>query len=161
MVSTAKVLADKALQLRAGQQCVEWASTMLERGHSGEYLQMLAAFSGDLNHFEVSEYRDRALEELGIVQCTRDTAVCDYAAEILKEYLSGHLPMRDALATVHELCAAADMLNDLYDFYLLFWALDDLLEMGVQHYWGDADLSNIESIFQSRIIHFLSRRGAA
>ncbi|QTN21438.1 hypothetical protein HZ992_14725 [Rhizobacter sp. AJA081-3] len=134
---------------------------MLELGHSGEYLQMLASLSGTLNHFEVADFRDRALEELGVRPAEETEAVASYAAEVLQDFLLGKTAMREALSTVKDLCIAADMLQELYDFYLLFFALDDLLEIGTQHYWDGADLSNIEGIVRSRIGGFLARRSAA
>lgn len=134
---------------------------MLEQGHSGEYLQLLASLDGALNHFEVSHFRDRALAELGVAQPSENDAVVSYAKELLGEVLLDKLALREALRAVADLCRAADMLPALYDFYLLHLALNDLLEMGTQHYWDGATLSNIDSVARARAARFIAEGSAA
>lgn len=43
--TTARILAELALQVPCGQTCVDWAVGMLTAGHEGENLGMLAAAS--------------------------------------------------------------------------------------------------------------------
>ena len=117
---------------------------------------MLSSFTPPFNHFELADYRDRALAELGIADIDDSRAVTLYAAEILRPVTAGDLDFAFALRAVKDLCVAANDDKNLYDFYLLFHAHSDLLESELQWYWQGADRGNIESIIRQRIAEFLS-----
>ncbi len=55
--------------------------------------------------------------------------------------------MKDNLTAVYKYSQLKDYEKAIYDFYLLYWAWDDL-EYGneIQEYWPDANKNNIESI---------------
>src|SRR5262245_9133475 len=83
-ISTAHILADKALQESCGQNCVDWAITMLEQGHDGHNLMMLAGMLPPYNHFEIAALRDRALHELRIGDLDPSVAIRTFAVERLR-----------------------------------------------------------------------------
>lgn len=58
--------------------------------------------------------------------------------------------MQAHLRLLCELCIAEDYQKDIYDFYLLRWAFDDLQRETVQWYWDGADRSNIHQIVLER-----------
>lgn len=150
IITTAPILADKALQRTCGQECVDWAVSMLEQGHDNPGITMLAGLSPPFNHFEVAGYRDRSLRELGITDVSDSIAVTTYVAERLRLALSGEADLAATLCVIKDLCVARDYPRDIYDFYLLYFAHTDLQESEFQWYWPEATRENIVSIIRQR-----------
>jgi hypothetical protein len=160
-ITTARILAEKALQATCGQECVDWAVSMLEQGRDGHYLTMLAGMSPPLNHFEVADYRDRSLRELGIANISDSEAVAAYSAEHLRLALAGEVDLISTLSVIKDLCIAHDYQRDIYDFYTLYFAYTDLQESDFQWYWEGATRENIVSIIRRRAEVFLQSAGSA
>jgi hypothetical protein len=118
-VSTAEILAARALEHPCGQECVDWAVTMLIEGRDAPHLRMLAGQERPYNHFELANLRDRALDELGEGRGFRDQAVRLYARERLQAAIAGHADLPTEVAVVAQLCIENDYARDLFDFYLL------------------------------------------
>ena len=87
------------------------------------------------NHFEIAQLRDGALVELNVPETTPPFVVRRYAAELLKAALASDSELMKALAVVKELCVANGYQRDLYDFYLLYFAYEDLQCSEMQWYW--------------------------
>ena len=155
-ITTARILADKALQNTCGKECVDWAVSILEQGHNGQCLSILAGISPPFNHFELADYRDRALRELGIADVgDPNAAVSTLAAEHLRYALVGGEDLISTLRTIKGLCIANYYQKDIYDFYTLFFAYDDLQHSDEQWYWQGATRQNIISIIRRRAEEFL------
>ena len=155
-ITTAQILAEKALNKLCGQTCVDWAITMLEEGRDGHYLTRLAGMLPPYNHFEVADLRDRTLREQRIPDLDDTAAVRTFAAEALRLALAGDVALISAVEAVKDLYIAQDYLKELYDFYLLYWASSDLRDSEVQWYWPGATRQNIESIIRQRTVKFVS-----
>jgi hypothetical protein len=154
-VTTAHILADKALDEPCGQTCVDWAITMLEQGHDGHYLTRLAGMLPPYNHFELADLRDRALREQGIPDVDDSAAVRAFAAERLRLALAGEIELMTAVEAVADLCIARDYAKELFDFYLLYFAYIDLRDSDIQWYWQGATRENIDAISRQRAVEFL------
>lgn len=159
-ITTARILAEKALQGTCGQECIDWAVSMLEQGQDGRYLTMLAGMAPPLNHFEVADYRDRSLRELGIADIGDAEAVTAYAVEHLRIALAGEADLISTLSALKDLCIANDYQRNLYDFYELYFAYTDLQESDVQWYWQGATRENIVSIIRRRAEEFVRSAGS-
>jgi hypothetical protein len=155
LVSINRILAEKALQKTCGQQCVDWALGMLESGHDGSYLQRLAAMSPPHNHFEIAALRDRALEEQGIAAVTHRDALTLYARELLRNALADRETIENAVAEVACLCWTNDYIKELFDFYLLHFAYEDLRDEEIQWYWDGATRANVQSLMRERAERFV------
>lgn len=149
-VTTARILADKVLQKTCGQECVDWAIGMLEAGRDGECLSRLWGMVPPFNHFEIAALRDRALVEVGVADVAPAITFSRYATEVLQSGLTGETPLTTALATVKDLCIANDYQCGLFDFYLLFFAYDDLLDSEFTYHWPGATRENILEIIRGR-----------
>lgn len=154
-VTTSQLLASKALQETAGQQCVDWAITMLEQGYESDHLLRLAGMVPPYNHFEISYLRDRALEELNVEDVAIDVALTRFASQIVTEALNGGRTMLSAMEIIKDLCIGNDYQSNLMDFYLLYFAYTDLQQFDVQWYWPNATHNNIEEIVRERAIEFV------
>ncbi|HVU89263.1 MAG TPA: hypothetical protein VHD36_18195 [Pirellulales bacterium] len=154
-ITTAHILADKALDEPCGQRCVDWAISMLLEGRDGEYLTRLAGMLPPYNHFEVAALRDNALREQAIVALDPRVAVLTHATEQLRMALSDDVELVEAVALAHDLCISLDYAKELFDFYLLFNAYQDLLTAEVQWYWNGATSENIVAIIRERAAQFV------
>jgi hypothetical protein len=134
---------------------------MLEQGREGHYLSILAGLSAPFNNFEVADYRNRALHELGLAGINDSEAVVTYSAERLRLALAGEIDLTSALGAIKEICVARAYPRELYDFYLLHFALSDLQESDVQWYWDGANRGNIATIIRNRAEAFLQSVGNA
>lgn len=149
--STTQILAEKALDMECGQTCVDWAAGLLETGCDSLNVAMLAGMTPPLNHFEVASRRDRVLADLGITDVSESEAVRAWAAEYLRHAWERGDDRRAALRTISALCVRNDYQEDLFDFYLLDCAWDDLDELGYSLHWPGATAETIEDIVHDRI----------
>ena len=143
---TYKVVAYSDLTTLNGDDCVDWAIEMLQLGHDTPSLLILAGLTKPTNQFEVRDYLKRALSELELDEKTGDDATLSYSSYYIAKIAKGE-DVKINLGLVYEFCKARDYEEVIYDFYLLYWAWDDL-DYGNehQHYWPGADKSNIERV---------------
>ncbi|HTV01371.1 MAG TPA: hypothetical protein VMF13_12560 [Luteitalea sp.] len=156
--TTVQILGEKALDQECGQSCVDWAVGLLETGSDSDALAVLAGMTPPFNHFEVAGRRDRALAELGIADVSKNQAVREWAGEHLRRAWNEPAYCRSALSFVSDLCIRNDYQQDLFDFYLLDCAWDDLDEVGVAYHWLEATRDSIAAVVRARIESFLSDR---
>jgi hypothetical protein len=155
-VSTLKLLALKALNHTCGQECVDWAIGQLEGGRTDRHVLMLAGMSPPFNHFEMSELRDRALTEIGAEPISRSHALRIYAAEIARDAATGHADLFAVLRELNQLSIDEEYATELQDFYLLYFAWDDLLTSNEQWYWPGATRENIARIARDTLEKFVA-----
>jgi len=158
-VSTTEILARRALQRPCGQDCVDWAIGMLERGYSSRNLLMLAGMSEPLNHFELAEMRDRALAETNPPEVALEDPLGAFAAELLGAALRGERPLLDAVGQIKDLSIELGYPRELNDFYLLYFAWEDLRQSDQQWYWDGATRENIEALIREHAEKFVAAHG--
>ena len=147
-VTTARILAEKALQETCGRQCVDWAIGMLELGRDSPNLLQLAGMLPPYNHFELAALRDRALQELKIQEAPPSDAIREYAVEVLRCALNGDLEVIEALDILVYLCRADGFRKDLMQFYHLSYGQVDLQDGGMQWCLDGATVEDFDEIFR-------------
>ncbi|MBI1850713.1 MAG: hypothetical protein HYR85_10255 [Planctomycetes bacterium] len=155
-MTTARILLDKALSRTCGQECVDWALAKIDEPRAGRYVKMLAGLSPPYSHFEVAVLRDGALAELGIPECARDDAIREYVKEQLRSAVDDSAVLPAVLNDLRKLWVETEYPQALYDFWLLSYAREDLLDDGVQFYWSGADRSNVDEIIRARATELLA-----
>jgi hypothetical protein len=141
-----KVIMFCGSDLGDAEDCVQWAGDAVCEGHDTPSLWILAGLLPPLNPFEVRDYATRALQELDIAIPSGSDAVSAFARDLIAEIITAPARMQAHLARLCSLCMAQDYQRDIYDFYLLRWAYDDLQREPSQFYWPGADRSNIRDI---------------
>lgn len=136
--------------------CVEWAVEALCRGEDSPNLRILAGLTPPLSSFEVRDYASKALRELEIGIPQGAEAISAYARDLVEEILMSPEMMQTNLQILCDMCIAEDYQEDIYDFYMLRWAYDDLQQEEVQWYWEGADRSNIHEIVLNRCRDWLA-----
>ena len=147
---TYKVVTYSDLTTVNGDDCVDWAIEMLQFGHETPSLLILAGLTKPTNQFEVRDYLKRTLSELKLDEKTGDDATLSYSSYYLAKIAKGDDVKRN-LGMVYEFCKARDYEKNIFDFYLLHWAWDDL-DYGEEynHYWPDANRNSIKQIVIDR-----------
>jgi hypothetical protein len=146
VLSTLGVMILPFFERPLGSEVVGWACQMLERGHDAERLRILASLSNPLNEFEIAYYLERTFDELGIPVLPEMTLLASFAFEILSANYESRTALRDALQPISILCIKKAYPSELYKLYLLYHALDSLIDYGDQHYIDGAKLEDIPSL---------------
>jgi hypothetical protein len=155
-VTTAEILAHRALEMTCGQECVDWAVGLLIDGRDSMCLRRLAGAEAPHNHFELATLRDGTLEELGVEAVSREAALTGYARERLRAAIAGTADLTTEIEVVSQLCSGRDDVPLLVEFYLLHNAYADLQTSDLQWYWPEANRSNILAIMRQRAERFVS-----
>jgi hypothetical protein len=132
------------------KDCVDWAVDAMCCGEDSPSLRILAGFTPPLSTFEVRDYASKALRELNIEIPQGAEAISAYARDLVEEIIKTPETMQRNLRILCDMCIAEDYQKDIYDFYMLRWAYDDLQQEEIQWYWNGADRSNIHEIILNR-----------
>ena len=144
---TFKIVAFPEIQQMDTNEGIDWAIEMMELGYESQSLFMLASFNKPTNYFEIIGYIINTVHELGLEMKNGDDAVLSYAGYYVLQIAKG-LNVRANLAELYKFCQRRNYENLVYDFYLLYWAWDDLdYEIAeFNPYWNGAKRENIEKI---------------
>jgi hypothetical protein len=154
--TTAEILAFKALNRDIDKIWVGWAVDMLMAGFDTEHLTILAGESEPYNQFQMHELADKALTELQLDYSDKEKTIKNYACYLIDKSLAGELESFKVLAILKDICIELDYVKYLYDFYLLFFAKDDLTYSEAQWYWDEATKENIDQIITDYFIKWKS-----
>lgn len=144
--STAEILTYKMLNHSVDWDWVNWAVDMLMAGFDTESLVELAGISWFGNQFELAALTDKVFAELHLDYSDTNKVLKRHASYIIMQVIEGKRSLLNTLYLLKDLCCRLDYDTNLYDFYLLYFAKDDLLTQKDQSYWYGADRSNIDSI---------------
>ncbi|MDO3628310.1 hypothetical protein [Mucilaginibacter sp. BT774] len=144
--STAEILAFKVLNRNIDKRWVNWATDMLMSGFDTENLIILAGEQVPYNQFELIGLTNKIFDELNIDLSDDDTIIKKYACYLINKALTGEMQADDVLNILKVLCIELDYDRNLYDFYLLYFAKEDLKYSDNQWYWNGADKANINTI---------------
>lgn len=153
--STAEILAYKALNRSVNETWVNWAVDMMMAGFETESLVILAGIMPFYNQFELKVLTDKVFDELNLDYSDAHKAVKNCASFLIAQCLKGEKNYYSVLGTLKNLCIELDYDKDLYDFYSLYFAKDDLLTSENQWYWIGADRSNIDGIIKEYFENWL------
>lgn len=157
-VTTAYIQTLKFLQKSCGQECVDWAIGLLEEGHDSHYLRLLIGMAPPFDYYEVGSYRDGLLRELGLSEFDPADCISEYSKEQMQKVLNGELDLMETLEEISSLCISNNYMRDIYDFFSLWCAYQDLQVSDVQWYWNGATLENIPSIALTEMKRFVDSR---
>ena len=143
---TNKILAYKYLQDFNIDESIDWAVDMLSLGYETPSLLILAGLSKPTNFFEAENYLLGSLKELKIELPERHEAIIGYCRDFI-EKISKSENVKENLYQLYKIAKTTADDKLIFDFYLLYWAWDDLDSgQSYQHYWDGATEANIEQI---------------
>ena len=145
------------MERACGQECVDWAIGLLERGVESPSLLLLAGLTPPLNHFEIRALRERALEEIEPAELSIADPVMAYVIETVAAARWDADALRLAFDRITSLAIELGYPHDLRPFYNLHFAAEDLLRGDEQWYWPGATRENIDQIMRDEAEGFLAR----
>ena len=142
---TYEILIWKLLNRSVDEVWSNWATEMLMNGFETEHLIELAGLEKPYNQFELSELTDRVFKELDIDLKDKNQIVKNYIFFLCQEVIYEKRDLIDTLHKIKMLYLDLD-LEILINFYLLYFAKEDLNHLEVQWYWDGANRENIDQI---------------
>jgi hypothetical protein len=152
--STAEILAFKALNRNIDKTWVNWAVDMLIAGYETENLIILAGEIEPYDQFELQKLTSKILEELNLDFLDQKQVLKNCAYHLIKNSLNNEIEPLAVLKILKDICVELDYEENLYDFYLLYFAKVDLLESVNQWYWKGATQANIDSTIKEYFINY-------
>ena len=162
VLSTYKILKEKACNADIDESWVDWAIEMMEAGFEIDSLYQLAGISKPFNQFELQDLTNEVLEDLKLSYSDKEKTIRNYAYFIIKSNIENASKYYEVLKEFRDIYYEFDMDSEYQDFALLFWAKDDLINGEVQWYWDGADRANIDRIikeqFELWVIRFENKK---
>lgn len=155
--TTTEILARRMLERECGQECVDWAIGMLERGYDSTALRVLAGLTPPFSHYEVCSLRDRALGETRAAELAIEDPINAWVAEIAYESTHDTGGLRVIFGRVAHLAMELGHPADLEPFFLLHFAAEDLIGSEMQWYWPGATKDNIDEIMVQEAQRFIAQ----
>ncbi|MBL7784753.1 MAG: hypothetical protein JNM36_02510 [Chitinophagales bacterium] len=125
-------------------KAVDWAVDLILQGKDSDNILMLASFSKPIDRAEIAPYLTNVLNELELEELNYESAILAITHYHLVEIMND-TAIRYHLEILYELYLDYDE-PLLTDFYLLYLAWDDLENTGINYYFREADLNNIEAV---------------
>lgn len=157
VLSTYRVLMKKAFNEDIDESWVEWALEMMEAGYESDNLYILAGITKPYNQFELQELTDKVLADLNLETSDKSLTIRNYVYYILSKTINEPSKYLETLKEVKDICIELDMDKEYMDFYLLYFAKDDLNELENQWYWDGADRNNIDKIIKEKFQEYIDR----
>jgi hypothetical protein len=144
--STYGILKNKVLNCDIDKTWAHWALEMMQAGFESSNLYILAGISEPYNQFELHALTTNVLNDLNLDFSDKQQVLRNYAYSIINQSINKPDCYVRALQELKSLCCSLNMDKEYMDFYLLYFAKDDLSESEVQWYWEGANRGNIDSI---------------
>ena len=158
--STAEILMSKILNHNINKIWIDWATDMLVAGFDTENLRILAGETEPINQFYAQNLVEQILAELEIDYSDKDQIVKNYISHTIEKSLNGEIDNFRTLGVLKDICVEFDFQEDLMDFYYLYYAKGELLDMGVQFYWQKDNLTkdNIDDFIREYFKQYLHKQ---
>jgi hypothetical protein len=156
-LSTKAILAYRSLNRRVDDRWAEWALSMLKQNYYSDHLYDLAADSPPFDQTETIELADKIFKELGLDWSDTEHVVREYVVELLQDMLRGAKSSQDVLDDLMHICVEMDYPKDLFRFYLLHFAQDDLRDSDFSGHLPEANRSNIQTMVNDYAREWLSK----
>lgn len=155
--STYKILKNKVFNEPIDETWVNWAIEMMRAGYESEHLYILAGEMKPYNQFELQALTDNVLQDLHLDYSNKEDTIRNYTYFLIKSSIHKPETYTYTLRELRDLSINLDYDDEYMDFYLLYWALDDLDYSEYQHYWEGATRANIDDIIKTEFQKFIDK----
>ena len=150
VLSTYKILKEKAFNSDIDESWVDWAIEMMEAGYEADSLYQLAGTLKPYNQFELQVLTTQVLKDLRLDYSDKSKALKNYVYFLITLNLDKSENYYKVLREFRDIYYELDMGSEYQDLALLYWAKDDLLYAEYQHYWDGANRENIDTIIRDK-----------
>lgn len=147
---TYKILKEKAFNSDIDESWVDWALQMMQAGFEADSLYQLAGISKPYNQFELQDLTSKVLKDLNLNFSDKKRTIRNYVYYIVSNTTDEPEKYLETLRELKDLCIDLNMEDEYMNFYLLYFAKDDLMETEDQWYWDGADRTNIDNIIKEQ-----------
>jgi hypothetical protein len=155
VISTYAILMKKAFNEDIDESWIEWALEMMEAGYGSDNLYILDRISKPYNQFELQHLTDKTLTDLNFEIKDKLLTIRNYVYYIILKTINQSTNYLTTLKEIKDICIDLD--NEYMDFYLLYFAKDDLNESENQWYWDGADRNNIDEMIKENFKEYIDR----
>ncbi len=148
VLSTYKILKKKAFNEIIDESWIDWAIEMVEAGYESDNLYMLAGMTRPYDETGLQELTRKILLELHLDYSNKQKAIEDYALFIITKTIENPKGYLSALRELRDICLDMGYNKDYMNFYLLYYAKDDLDGEDYQYYWDGATKQNIDQVIK-------------
>ena len=142
-MSTYKILMNKAFNHDIDESWIDWAMEMIEAGFQSDNLYILAGMTRPFNQFELQDLTNNVLRDLHLDNSDKEAVIRNYVYFIITNAINNPDSYLLTLRELKDIYIGLDMEKEYTDFYLLYFAKDDLIESENQWYWDGATRENI------------------
>jgi hypothetical protein len=156
VLTTYKILKEKAFNEISNIDWGEWAVQMIEEGYDSISLFELAGIQKPYLQFELFDLTNKVLKDLQFDFDNKEKALDDYIYYLIKTNINNQEKYCEVL---RELKIIYDQSNDnktYLDFALYYWAKDDLIHFTETHYCIGANRNNIDDLIGAYFKIYLS-----
>ena len=146
VLSTFKILMEKSFNSDIDETWINWAMEMMEAGFENENLYVLAGISKPYNQFELQDLTTKVLTELNLEFSNQKLVIKNYVYYLISNSIYKIETYLETLRELKDICIGLNMEDEYMNFYLLYFAKDDLIEQEDQYYWDNATRENIDQI---------------
>jgi hypothetical protein len=134
VISTYRILKAKAFNEDVDESWIDWAIEMMEAGYQSDNLYMLAGATEPYNQFELHELTSKVLQDLHLHYSNKENVLNNYIYFLLSTSIDKPETYLKTLLELRDIYYQLGMDTRLKDFYLLYYAKDDLTIDEVQWY---------------------------
>ena len=156
VLSTYRILKAKAFNEDIDDSWTDWAIEMMEAGNVSDNLHMLAGVSTPYNQFELQELTSKVLQDLRLDYSNKDSVLSNYVCFLLSTAIDHPEDYVKTLRELRDIYYQSGMDSRLKDFYLLYYAKEDLTVDVVQWYWEGANRENIHQLIRGRFQNWIN-----
>lgn len=157
VLSTYKILKEKAFNADINDSWIDWAIEMMEAGYESINLYELAGITRPYNQFHLQDLTAKIFKEFNLDYSDKTQTIKNYVYFLLTSNIDKpetyEKVLRDFTDNYYEL----HMDSEYQDLALLYWAKVDLLYADYQHYWDGANRENIDAIIKEQFELFKRR----
>ncbi|MFN8359049.1 MAG: hypothetical protein U0264_03955 [Candidatus Kapaibacterium sp.] len=150
VLSTYKILKEKACNADIDESWSDWAIEMMQTGYEAVTLYQLAGISKPYNQFVLQDLTNKVLKDLELDYSDKRNTIENYVYFLIKSNLDNSEKYYEILKEFIDIYYELDMDSKFQNLALLFWAKDDLIYDEYQHYWDGADRTNIDKIIKEQ-----------
>lgn len=157
VLSTYKILKEKAFNSDINESWIDWALEMMEAGYESVNLYELAGTTRPYNQFELQDLTTKIFKEFNLDYSDKTQTLKNYVYFLITSNIDKPEKYDKVLREFRDIYYELDMDKEYQDLALLYWAKDDLLYADNQHYWDGANRENIDAIIREQFELFIRR----
>tara|TARA_B100000508_G_scaffold139575_1_gene138239 strand:- start:61 stop:534 length:474 start_codon:yes stop_codon:yes gene_type:complete len=124
---------------------VNWSEDMIAEGFDKKCsdLLVLCAERPPFNEFEMKDLIENILDQLSLDSRDKESVIRDYLIFLRSQVLEREIKLMEALREIVDINNELGMNDSLHDFYLFYYAKDELENEGVQFYINNKSAKQI------------------